>query len=105
MNKRHEAQLVNYLAATGIDDGMLFNFGAPSLEYKHKYHKYTRSSLVNPVNLVQKFLDMSDMIYKIGNTLIRDKAAGGWLEYPQFLPHETSRMPDPIGRDAFSEVK
>ena len=27
------------------------------------------------------------------------------LEYPQFLMSETSRMPDSIGRDAFSEVK
>ena len=43
LNKRHEAQLVNYLSATGIDDGMLFNFGAPSLEYKHKYRKYAYS--------------------------------------------------------------
>ena len=29
----------------------------------------------------------------------------GSLEYPQFLTHEMSRMPDSIGRDAFSEVK
>ena len=34
---RHEAQLVNYLAATGMDDGLLLNFGAPSLQFKHKY--------------------------------------------------------------------
>ncbi|MBQ3808170.1 MAG: hypothetical protein II840_09480, partial [Kiritimatiellae bacterium] len=27
------------------------------------------------------------------------------LEYPQFLTLETGRMPDSIGRDAFSEVK
>ena len=27
------------------------------------------------------------------------------LEYPQFLTHEMSRMPDFIGRDEFSEVK
>ena len=27
------------------------------------------------------------------------------LEYPQFLAPETRRMPDSIGRDAFSEVK
>ena len=39
LNTRHEAQIVNYLTATGIDDGLLFNFGALSLEYKHKYHK------------------------------------------------------------------
>jgi len=27
LNKIHEAQLVNYLVATGIDDGLLINFG------------------------------------------------------------------------------
>lgn len=53
LNKRHEAQFVNYLSATGIDDGMLLNFGAPSLEYKHKCRKYVYSkNLVNPVNPV-----------------------------------------------------
>lgn len=53
LNKRHEAQLVNYLSATGIDDGMLLNFGASSLEYKHKYRKYNSSrNLVNSVNPV-----------------------------------------------------
>jgi GxxExxY protein len=34
---KHEAQLVNYLSATGLDDGLLLNFGAPSLQFKHKY--------------------------------------------------------------------
>ena len=37
LNKRHEAQVVNYLTATGINDGLLLNFGTPSLQYKHKY--------------------------------------------------------------------
>jgi GxxExxY protein len=32
----HEAQLVNYLAATSIDVGLLFNFGACSLQYRRK---------------------------------------------------------------------
>ena len=36
LNKRHEAQVVNYLTATGINDGLLLNFGTPSLQYKHK---------------------------------------------------------------------
>ena len=40
LNKRHEAQLVNYLVSTGIDNGLLLNFGATSLQYKHKYRKY-----------------------------------------------------------------
>jgi len=32
----HELQLVNYLTATNIDIGILFNFGAQSLEVKRK---------------------------------------------------------------------
>ncbi len=39
----HEAQLVNYLTATGIDDGLILNFGAPKLEIKRKYRIYTPS--------------------------------------------------------------
>ncbi len=35
----HEVQLVNYLTATGIDDGLLVNFG-PSVEVRHKYRVY-----------------------------------------------------------------
>ncbi len=51
---KHEAQLVNYLTATGIDDGLLFNFGATSLQYKHKYRirKTTTPTPLNPVNPV-----------------------------------------------------
>ena len=37
LNRKHEAQLVHYLTATGIDDGLLLNFGASSLQCKHKY--------------------------------------------------------------------
>jgi len=35
--KAHEVQLVNYLTATGIDEGLLLNFGASKLEYKKKF--------------------------------------------------------------------
>lgn len=35
--KAHEVQLVNYLTATGIDEGLLLNFGTARLEYKKKF--------------------------------------------------------------------
>ena len=37
--KAHEAQLVNYLVATGIDIGLLINFGPTGVEVKRKYRK------------------------------------------------------------------
>jgi GxxExxY protein len=39
--KEHEVQLVNYLTATGIDDGLLVNFGS-SVEVKRKFRQYKR---------------------------------------------------------------
>lgn len=35
----HEVQLVNYLTAMGIEDGLLINFG-PSVEVRRKYRTY-----------------------------------------------------------------
>ena len=37
--KAHEVQLVNYLVATGMDEGLLLNFGAERLEYKKKFRR------------------------------------------------------------------
>jgi len=34
--KSHEIQLVNYLVATGIDVGLLINFGEQKVEIKRK---------------------------------------------------------------------
>jgi GxxExxY protein len=44
LSKADEVQLVNYLAATQRDFGLLINFGAPGLQFKRKH----RRALVNP---------------------------------------------------------
>ena len=36
----HEVQLVNYLTATGIEIGLLLNFGGNRLEFKRKYRSF-----------------------------------------------------------------
>ena len=38
----HEVQLVNYLTATGIDDGVLINFGGEKIDIRHKYRVYKK---------------------------------------------------------------
>lgn len=45
--KAHEVQLVNYLVATGVDEGLLLNFGAERLEFKKKF----RAPKHEPVSL------------------------------------------------------
>jgi len=37
LGKVHEAQLVNYLVATGIEVGLLINFGSTGVDVKRKY--------------------------------------------------------------------
>ncbi len=41
----HEVQLVNYLTATGIEIGLLHNFGAGRLEFKRKAKTYRPNKL------------------------------------------------------------
>ena len=49
MVKRHEVQLVNYLAATGVDCGLLLNFG-PSVQVKRKFREYKpKASLIDSI--------------------------------------------------------
>ena len=40
LTKAHEAQVVNYLTATGTEIGLLINFGASSVEVKRKHRLY-----------------------------------------------------------------
>jgi len=44
LSKAHEVQLVNYLTATHIDDGLLINFGS-SVEVKRKFREFKPKSL------------------------------------------------------------
>ena len=48
--REHEVQLVNYLTATGLDTGLLMNFGA-SVQVKRK-HRTFKAKQINPVHLV-----------------------------------------------------
>ena len=43
LHMAHEIQLVNYLTATGVDDGLLINFGSEELQFKRKYRVYRKS--------------------------------------------------------------
>ena len=40
LHMAHEIQLVNYLTATGVDNGLLINFGSEELQFKRKYRVY-----------------------------------------------------------------
>lgn len=47
--KEHEVQLVNYLTASGVNDGLLINFG-PSVQVKRKFREYKpKGSLLSSI--------------------------------------------------------
>jgi len=52
LSKVHEAQLVNYLAATGIETGLLLNFGGASLEFRRRQRTLRPPNSQNSVNSV-----------------------------------------------------
>ncbi|HKO42837.1 MAG TPA: GxxExxY protein [Pyrinomonadaceae bacterium] len=46
--KIHEVQLVNYLTATGINTGLVLNFGS-SVQVRRKFREYTPKPLLNSI--------------------------------------------------------
>ena len=42
LHMAHEIQLVNYLTATGIDNGLLINFDSDELQFKRKFRVYRK---------------------------------------------------------------
>ena len=48
LTKEHYAQTINYLKSTGIDVGLLINFGNPKIEYRrftNKFNEQTASKI------------------------------------------------------------
>lgn len=43
IDKAHEIQLVNYLQTTGIDDGLIINFGSERIGLKRKFRLYNKA--------------------------------------------------------------
>lgn len=52
LTKEQYAQIINYLNATGIDTGLLVNFGNSKLEYKRFYRK--ADALSNKTSILDK---------------------------------------------------
>ena len=45
LSKEHEVQLVNYRVATGVDTGLLINFGQ-SVSVKRKFREYRKTATI-----------------------------------------------------------
>jgi GxxExxY protein len=49
LTKEHQAQLINYLKATGMEVGMLINFGNPKLEYRRFENKFLKTESIRDI--------------------------------------------------------
>jgi len=49
LSKEHQAQIINYLKATGVEVGMLINFGNPKLEYRRFENKFLKSESIRDI--------------------------------------------------------
>jgi GxxExxY protein len=49
LSQSHEIQLVNYLSATGIDVGLLINFGESKVEVRRKLRSLPTATTSNPI--------------------------------------------------------
>lgn len=51
LNESHKAQILNYLKATGIEVGLLVNFGTPKLEYRRFENRFiNRDQGIKPLS-------------------------------------------------------
>jgi GxxExxY protein len=67
----HEVQLVNYLKATGVENGLLINFGAKSLEFQRKFKNPKNPvNLVNPVKISSGFSLIELMVAMVVMSLL-----------------------------------
>jgi GxxExxY protein len=64
LTEAHEVQTVNYLAATGKDEGLLLNFGAASLQFKKKFRVYRRAN-GEPPALHENCVDSVDSVNSV----------------------------------------
>ena len=55
LTRDHEIQLVNYLAATGVETGLLINFGSPSVQVRRKFRTFKPKP--SPVNLAENLVN------------------------------------------------